>query len=102
MNDLWDMKMQMGLRAPRTAEEVNQQATLNGMREAIWKAMRDSPVIRSCLETARYNGLNGEDTYTMLAYHALIALENHWQRHSELLNLMPVPSIVVPRDNLPT
>jgi hypothetical protein len=93
-------RLQMGIRRPKTAEEEKQHATLDGMRKAIEMAQRDSPLIRACLDSARYNGMNGEDTYTMLAYHALVALEDHYRRHSELLNLLPVPPIVVPREPL--
>lgn len=92
------MKMQMGIVEPKTAEEIRRQATLEGMRAEIWKAMYDSPIIRACLESARHHGLSGEDTYTMLAYHALRSLEDHYQRRVELLCLMPVPSIRVPRE----
>lgn len=96
----FDMGFTYGLRAPETAEEVQRQTTLNGMREAIEKAQWDSPIIRSALQAARYTGLNGEDTYTLLAYHALLSLENHAQRNSELLRLMPVRPITVPRELL--
>jgi len=99
MNDFMDMRIHFGIRKPETAEEVERHATLDGMRKAIWEAYRDSPVIRMGLETARYNGLNGEDTYTLLAYHALRQLEDHARRHSDLLRLMPVPPIIVPREN---
>jgi len=95
-----DFKMHYGIKPPETAEEIKRHATLDGMRKAIELAQRDSQVIRQCLQLARYEGFNGEDTYTLLAYHALRQLEDHWQRMSQLIDLMPVPPIVVPRENL--
>ena len=75
----------VGLVAPETAEEVQEASTVQGMRRAIQNARRDSAVIAAALDTAYHQGLNGEDTYTLLAYHALVALESYAQRLSELL-----------------
>jgi hypothetical protein len=36
-----------------------------------------APAVRQCLLTGRYNGLSGEDTYTMLAWHLLQMAERY-------------------------
>ena len=94
------MRIQMGLTAPKSAAETERAATLEGMRAEIWKAYRDSPLISACLEASRYRGLSGEDTYTLLAYHALRSLEDHYQWSMEIFNKMPVPPIMVPQKGL--
>lgn len=94
--NIFDGGFQYGLRRPETAEEVQQQSTLRGMRHAIWNAQRDSPLIAQALRTAECAGLSGEDTFTLLAYYALLSLEDHAQRASRMLSLMPVPPVIVP------
>jgi hypothetical protein len=91
----FDVGFQYGLRKPETAEEIQQQNTIRGMRIAILEAQRDSPLIRQALITAECAGLSGEDTFTLLAYYALLSLEDHAQRHSNLLRLMPIPPLVI-------
>lgn len=83
-------KLMMGLPKPETAEDIKSQATLDGMRKAIEIGSRDSNLIRQCLDTARYGGLNGEDTYVLLAYQALLALETYYQHTQKFVQLSPV------------
>lgn len=90
-----DFKMHVGICKPETIEETERQATLDGMRAAIEEAQRDSVIIQSCLNQARYQGLNGEDTYTLLAYHALVAVEEHYQLSLKVFNLMPIPPVIL-------
>lgn len=97
MTDFDFGRLQMGLRQPQTEEDAKTEATINGMRKAIIKAQRDSPLIRNVLNAAWYQGLRGEDTYVLLAYHALQMLEDHYQRNMEFIKLMPVPPIIVKR-----
>jgi hypothetical protein len=85
----WEYRMRLGIAKPKTAEQINVEADINGMRLAILKGSRDSALIRSCLDTARYAGLSGEDTYALLAYHALIHLEHHFQMTMERVKLDP-------------
>ena len=65
--------------------------TADEMRKAIDKGSRDSQLIRRCLDTARYAGSSGEDTYVLLAYQALLLLEETHQRCMAQINLMNVP-----------
>ena len=84
-------EIRMGIPEPKTAAEVNARADINGMRQAILRGQRDSALIASCLRQAEYVGLNGEDTYVLVAYHALIALEKAHQQVSEFVRLTPNP-----------
>ena len=70
-------------------------ATCDEMRKAIYEGERDSAVIHNAMYAADINGMSGEDRYVMLAYHALIALETHFQAHLRLMELMPGPPIVL-------
>lgn len=49
----------------------------------------------NALDSQRYMGLSGEDTYTVLAYYALRELERHWQVNMAHLNMMPSPSVIL-------
>jgi hypothetical protein len=89
-------RIAVGLEAPRTAEETIRANTPDGMRAAIFKGSHESPLIRTCLQKAQYAGLSGEDTYVLLAYQALIALESYAQRCLEISRRHPdVPPIFV-------
>jgi hypothetical protein len=72
----------------------NRSPTFDEMRAAIKRAERDSALIHAAMAQADVQGLNGEDRYTLLAYHALISLELYYQRTIELLSKMPVISPV--------
>ena len=50
------------------------------MRHAIFMAGHDSALIRTLMMSADVQGLSSEDRYTLLAYHALIALENTYRQ----------------------
>lgn len=89
MND-WP-KMTMGLAKPE--HELSAQDAV-AMRQAIERGQRDSALIRNCLIASRYHGSSAEDTYTLLAYHALRALEDIYERQLQLLNTMPAPQVV--------
>lgn len=53
------------------------QQSLNEMRALISRARhRDSALVRMCMERAEVDGLNGEDTMTLIAYYALRQLED--------------------------
>lgn len=99
MNDAF-WRVQMGLRKPETAKETEAQSTLNGMRKAIVYAQRDVALIRQCLDAAYHQGLSGEDTYALLAYHALRQLEEVWQRCDQLIQLQPLPPLVIKQSDL--
>ena len=64
---------------PETAAEVTECQTIEGMRRRIHKYARHDAMTRSILDMARYRGLSGDDTMTMLAFEALRRLE-HMER----------------------
>ncbi len=74
--------------------------TCDEMRKAIYEGERDSAVIHNAMYAADINGMSAEDRYVMLAYHALLALETHFQAHLRLTTLLPtvrdIPHIEVP------
>jgi hypothetical protein len=79
-------KMQFGIKKPQ-----DEPKSVDEMRRAINEAGRDSSLIRQVLATAQYQGMSGEDKYAMLAYYALLQLEEHYQANMEWLNLHPAP-----------
>lgn len=89
-------KVQMGIPKPETAEAAALEGSADGMRQAIMRAMRESPIVRNCMMAADYQGSSGEDRYVLLAYHALRALEDTYQQHVQLVNLTPFPRYTTP------
>jgi hypothetical protein len=86
----WDI--QAGL---RVAADLDDNLTCDEMRKTIYYQSRDSALIANVLQQANARGLSGEDRYTILAFHALIQLESHWQRNLELTRLMPMPPTIL-------
>jgi hypothetical protein len=84
----------VGLRKPETAKECEDQATIQGKRAAIYRAARESSLISQVLQVAELQGLSGEDRYTLLAYHALQALEDKWSNHLDRAMRDPMPPVV--------
>ena len=72
--------------------------TFDEMRAAITKGQRDSALIAQCLRQAEYMGLSGEDKYVILAYQALIQLEETHKRLMHFVSLMPNPTPILDRD----
>jgi hypothetical protein len=87
---IWNERITLGIVKPKEYPK-----DVREMRKAIQDAARDSYLIRNALDSGRYMGLNGEDTYTLLAYHALIELERHFQVNMDYLNVMPSPPFIV-------
>jgi len=85
----------VGLREPDNGEEIVGKTDFNAMRAAITKGQRDSALIAHVTRQAEVMGLNGEDRYTALAYHALLALERHAQRALEISAKLPNPATIV-------
>lgn len=87
---MWNDKISIGIATPKQEPK-----DVREMRKAILDASRDSALIRNALDSQRYMGLSGEDTYTVLAYYALRELERHWQVNMAHLNMMPSPSVIL-------
>lgn len=65
------------------------------MRQEIYKAMRNSALVRNTLDTADIAGVSAEDRYTMLSYHALVVLEIYYKKCLELTRLQPSPPFLM-------
>lgn len=83
----------MGL--PKQAVRHND---FQAMRQAIEKGARDSGLISNCLNAARAQGLSGEDTYTLLAFHALQMMEDFWKKNLQIAYLAPNPQQIFIED----
>lgn len=94
-NDFLFPRMSMGLRRPKTKEQIERETEINGMRQSILRAQRDSNLIAGCLHTAQREGLSGEDTYVLLAYNALILLEEQFQMNMRRAELSPLSPFVI-------
>lgn len=64
-------------------------------RKAIFKAARDSQLIRQSLDCQHYLGLNGEDMMTNLAFNALVQLESFYKRFLQTVNIKADPPWVI-------
>lgn len=86
-------EMRMGLQAkqPDPTAKDWKPLSFDEMRQAILEGRRDSSLIDQCLRQAEYMGLSGEDKYVLLAYSALIALEQQHKIVSRFVNLTPNP-----------
>ena len=80
---------------PLTAEEVKEVSTVEGMRRRIQRYAHDDSLTRHVFDSAYYRGLSGEDTMTMLAYHALLDREQFRELVLEQLVLNPMPPKIV-------
>lgn len=58
--------------------------SINEMRAAIRRAgHRDSNLVRQCIYRAEVDGLDGEDTMTLIAYHALRMWDDRFMREMD-------------------
>ena len=85
----------VGLQEPRSESERKEVETPDGMRRAIFKASRDSALIRHVEDMARIRGLSGEDKYVYLAYYALVQLERMNEMNLKFLNSHPYPGVLL-------
>ena len=51
--------------------KIDDATTPEEMRAALFRALRYSSIVHHAFTTADIKGLNGEDRYTLLAYHAV-------------------------------
>ncbi len=72
-------RLALGLPGPESPDEAQDTATIAGMRRAIEKAARSSQLIQECLQAAERRHLGREEIYVLLAYRALVELEDKHQ-----------------------
>jgi hypothetical protein len=86
------------LHDPREMRKVMMLAIHRGDRidgnDFPYKINSASALARNVIYSAESMGYSGEDTMTMLAYHALLALEQSNDRLLEMANLSPTPLMV--------
>lgn len=82
---------------PKTAEETRDAETPEGMRRRIQQYSREDPMVRQVLDMARYHGMSGEDTYTILAFYALRDRERFMDQVMEWHMLNVKPQVIVPK-----
>jgi hypothetical protein len=81
-------EMQVGVKRPETSEQqIEIQADISAMRRAIARARRESSLINRSLQVAEIQGLSGEETYVLIAYNALIQLQEMWEYQIKLARL---------------
>ena len=79
---------------PVSAEEVK---TIEGMRKRIQEYARYDSMTRAVMDTAYHRGLSGEDTMTMLAYHALCSREKLFDAALER-SYLDMPPLIITKD----
>jgi hypothetical protein len=80
--------VKMGIKRPATLDEqLAIQSDIRAMRKAITFGQRDSALIQRCLRVAEHEGLSSEETYVLIAYHALCQVQDPWERELKLARL---------------
>ena len=72
-------RLMFGLPKPHTPEEARDAASIAGMRRAIETAARNSRLIQECMKVSETQRLAREEIYVLLAYRALVELEETHQ-----------------------
>lgn len=76
---------------PETAEELKQSCDPRGIRRRLAEYSYDNPLVHAVFSGARAQGYSGEDTMTVLAYEALLRLEQYEEAalHDVMTNIKP-------------
>ena len=80
---------------PQTAKEIEECATIQGMRARLNLYSHYDPMTRSIFDSAHYRGLSGEDMMTWLAFEAMKFRETVMDKQLTDLMLNPMPPIVI-------
>jgi hypothetical protein len=77
-------------------EQVRPAETPGEMRAEIIRMQLHDALVRKVMEMAKYSGMNSEDMYTVLAYHALRAkCEAQAQAYEFAIRSLPQPVVFV-------
>lgn len=79
---------------PKTAEEINEASTIEGMRKRIQQYAYNDALTKVSLDGAYHRGLSGEDTMTLLAYNALCWREKQMDAELDRLAIDPKPPLI--------
>jgi hypothetical protein len=78
---------------PTTAADTMAAQTVQGQRKRLLEFSHHDPLTRRVFDVARHEGLSGEDAMTMLAYHALIQVEEMRALLFDKMMCEPAPRI---------
>ncbi len=87
------MSTRVGLARPESAEDIRDAQSIDGMRRAILRGAADSSLIRQCLSVAESRLLSREEIYVVLAYEALLKLEELHQAHEDFRDSLFVQAL---------
>lgn len=79
--------------------EPEEAKTAEEMRKAIFGLLRDDNLVRAAFDMADYNGLSGEDKYTILAYTALRERAYFGNKVLRFASLSPTPPNIIIKEN---
>lgn len=79
---------------PETAADVEQESTVQGKRQRIYRYSRENSLTHALLRQSEAMGLSGEDTMTWLAYEALKRVEQLEAHFIEQINMSPTPPVI--------
>ena len=79
---------------PETGADVEQESTIQGQRQRIYRYSRESALVNNVLRASEARGLSGEDTMTALAYEALKRLEHIESLMLDQAYISPPPMII--------
>ena len=82
-----------------TFEHPRKADTPADMRAEIARLRRENAIVHNAMTAADVAGFSGEDRYTFLAYHALVALVNTQEAYHEHMMRTPAQYFVMPNTN---
>ncbi len=75
-------------------EKVKDATTPEDMRAEIFRLRHCDPLVRTVMDSANCTGMNAEDRYTVLAYHALRAKNDAQERLLDFMRTSAVPLVM--------
>jgi len=80
--------------SPRTADEINECSSPEGMRRRLFRYSFEHPMTRAIFDSSNARGLSGEDRMTWLAFEALRRLETLEDSLLERAMTEPMPPML--------
>jgi hypothetical protein len=83
-------RITVGIKEPPGSSHV--QASIQEKRKRIFRARYDSSIVSECFSVQEVEGLSGEELMTIIAYHALVALERTWVQYLDVISTRAQPN----------
>ena len=83
-----------------TFEKPRKADTPADMRAEIARLRRENVLVHNAMTKADIAGFSGEDRYTFMAYHALVALVSTQEAYHDHMMRTPAQYFVVPNPNI--